>query len=61
MAASAAWAFFEECTPGYYNNEGKPNPRAIEGASYGEGSIKFFQRMAEWRDEGSLEGLEFSN
>ncbi len=49
-----------ECTPGYYNNEGKPNPGAIQAGPYGEGSIKFFQLLADWRDEGSLEGLEFS-
>ena len=29
--------FQESCTPGYYNNEGKPNPKRPNG-SYGKGS-----------------------
>ena len=48
-----------ECTPGYYNNEDQPNPRANEGAPYGEGSIKFFALLEAWRAEGKQEGLEF--
>lgn len=49
-----------DCTPGYYNNEGQPNPNALQSAPYGGGSIKFFKLLEEWRETGSFEGLEFS-
>ena len=48
-----------ECTPGYYNNEGKPNPLAYQSAPYGGGSIKFFELLKQWRDDGKFEGVEF--
>jgi cyclohexanone monooxygenase len=48
----------EGCTPGYYNNEGKPNPVARYSAFYSGGSIKFWELLAKWREEGNLEGLE---
>ncbi len=48
------------CTPGYYNNEGRPNPRAKQAAPYGGGSIGFFKILKKWRAEGTFDGLEFS-
>ena len=48
----------QDCTPGYYNNEGKPNPTFAQGAPYGDGPIAFFNLLREWREEGSFEGLE---
>jgi len=48
-----------DCTPGYYNNEGQPNPKARQGSPYGGGSIKFFELLAAWREEGRFEGLAF--
>ena len=53
-------AFQESCTPGYYNNEGQPSGRAAQNGSYGKGNLAFFARIADWRDEGSFEGLNFS-
>ncbi len=50
--------FLEQCTPGYYNNEGKPAERAGQNGFYGGGSIEFFRLLREWRAEGSLRGLE---
>jgi len=50
--------FFEECTPGYYNNEGKPNARSARNGSYGAGPVAFVKVLEEWRADGSLEGLE---
>ncbi|MEM1434179.1 MAG: monooxygenase, partial [Pseudomonadota bacterium] len=47
-----------ECTPGYYNSEGKPNPRSIKSSSYGAGSAAFFKRMAAWREDGTMQGLK---
>ena len=48
------------CTPGYYNNEGKPNPKSVQNASYGKGPNPFFKRMKAWREEGGMQGLELS-
>jgi len=50
-----------DCTPGYYNNEGQPNPLAEQSRPYGEGSIKFFELLEKWREEGRFEGLEFES
>lgn len=50
--------FFGDCTPGYYNNEGQPSQAGARMASYGQGADAFFQLLADWRAEGSLEGLE---
>ena len=40
------------CTPGYYNNEGRPLDGPPRGASYGKGSIEFFRLTAAWRGSG---------
>ncbi len=50
--------FLEECTPGYYNNEGKPSERAIRNGPYGRGAIAFVELLEAWRAAGDLEGLE---
>ena len=53
-------AFLESCTPGYYNNEGKPGDTALQNTSYGKGSVAFFQVLEEWRQAGTNEGLAFT-
>jgi cyclohexanone monooxygenase len=50
--------FQAECTPGYYNNEGKPNPKSVQNGSYGAGPVRFFKVIEDWRDEGTLAGIE---
>jgi len=50
--------FAEECTPGYYNNEGKPSPLAARNGPYGKGPIAFIQLIKDWREEGSMQGLQ---
>jgi len=50
--------FFENCTPGYYNNEGKSSERSAQDGFYGGGSPAFFKILEDWRAEGSLKGLE---
>ncbi len=51
--------FQEACTPGYYNNEGKPAERAsAQNGPYGAGPNAFFSLIREWREAGTLEGLE---
>ena len=52
--------FFEECTPGYYNNEGQPSPAAVRNGSYGGGPIAFVKILEAWRSEGGLKGLELA-
>jgi cyclohexanone monooxygenase len=49
--------FFESCTPGYYNNEGRPGERSGQDGFYGGGPVEFFRILAEWRADGSLKGL----
>lgn len=50
--------FLESCTPGYYNNEGKPGERSGQNAPFGGGSMAFFALLKEWRAEGNMNGLE---
>ncbi|MCK9991837.1 MAG: hypothetical protein Dbin4_00357 [Alphaproteobacteria bacterium] len=61
-SARAGEAYFASCTPGYYNNEGKPEKTGngfLTGA-YGGGPVKFFNILKDWREEGALRGLEIS-
>ncbi|MAE95848.1 MAG: monooxygenase [Deltaproteobacteria bacterium] len=50
--------FFENCTPGYYNNEGKTSERSAQNGFYGGGSIEFIKILEDWRGAGDLEGME---
>ncbi len=52
--------FLEECTPGYYNNEGKPSERGSQDAAYGGGSIEYFSILDRWRTKETMEGLEIN-
>ncbi|HEX4891476.1 MAG TPA: NAD(P)/FAD-dependent oxidoreductase [Alphaproteobacteria bacterium] len=52
--------FYAECTPGYYNNEGKPGERSGQNGQYGGSSEEFFRILQQWRDEGEMRGLEIS-
>jgi len=53
-------AFFDACTPGYYNNEGKLAERGggLNGESYAPGANAFNALLAKWRESGDLAGLE---
>ena len=53
--------FLRTCTPSYYNNEGKPDDENRFGSvNFMAGPVVFYQMLADWRNEGSLEGLEIS-
>ena len=52
--------FQEECTPGYYNNEGKPSALAARNGSYGRGPVAFVKLLEAWRASGELDGLELT-
>jgi len=51
--------FRAECTPGYYNNEGKSgNPNGFFSFAYGAGPLRFFEILKEWRQGGELDGCD---
>ena len=54
-------AFLESCTPGYYNYEGQRKESLALQEVFGEGPMAYLRRLDEWRDNGKLEGLEFSS
>jgi cyclohexanone monooxygenase len=51
--------FFEACTPGYYNNEGQVDrpEGSLTSETYAPGINAFNALLAEWRDDGRLEGF----
>ena len=49
-----------DCTPGYYNNEGKdPGPAARLNVGYPAGPTAYFNYLDGWRNSGEFEGLAF--
>lgn len=56
--ARAPLAFLRMCTPGRFNNEGNPDAMLRANSNYGDGPLAYFDLLAEWRDTGSLPGLE---
>ncbi|MGA8643322.1 flavin-containing monooxygenase [Candidatus Binatus sp.] len=53
--------FLEACTPGYYNNEGKPQKGfGLAGELYGGGPVEFHDLIRKWREAGEMKGLRFS-
>ena len=50
--------FYRECTPGYYNGEGKQGSLGFYSNLYGGGALAFYDLMRKWREKG-MEGLEF--
>jgi len=51
----------EDCTPSFYNNEGKPSDRIRQGMPYGDGPIAFFSLLKAWREEGKFDGLKLGS
>jgi cyclohexanone monooxygenase len=51
--------FYHDCTPGYYNMEGraKRSEDIFFGGRYGDGPIPFFRMLEAWRAEGSMQGF----
>ncbi len=46
------------CTPGYYNNEGRPSAAGALSLPYGAGPVAFIQLLRQWREDGDFAGLE---
>ena len=54
-------SFQDQCTPGYYNNEGRPGEGpGWFGGNCGGGAQEFFRILRNWRDEDALRGLELT-
>ena len=49
-----------ECTPSYFNHEGDVSRLNARNSAYDGGPLAFYRIIAEWRDEGSLAGLELA-
>ena len=51
----------DECTPGYYNNEGGGQGRRelLNGSGHPGGPVAYFEHIEQWRDSGEFAGLEF--
>jgi cyclohexanone monooxygenase len=47
-----------DCTPGYYNGEGR-DPGLFTGHSYPYGPSAYFAYIDKWRTSGTFDGLEF--
>ncbi|HEY0818107.1 MAG TPA: NAD(P)/FAD-dependent oxidoreductase [Rhizobacter sp.] len=54
-------AFLASCTPGYYNNEGKPEARGVQNSPYGQGPIPYFKMLAQWRESDRFSGLQLTS
>jgi hypothetical protein len=50
--------FFAECTPGSNNGEGVMDPSAIRMIPYFGPTLDFIKILVDWREEGSLAGME---
>jgi len=59
LAESIA-GFGEQCTPGYYNNEGQPGKMSRQNGFYFGGPTEFVEILEAWRSDGSMKELELS-
>jgi hypothetical protein len=48
------YKFQAECTPGYYNNKGKPHARS---QAYGGGAVAFHGLLRRWREHGGMDDV----
>ncbi|MGE4605546.1 MAG: monooxygenase, partial [Myxococcota bacterium] len=52
--------FSEQCTPGYYNNEGQPGEATRQSSFFFGGPTEFVDILEGWRADGGMKGLELS-
>jgi cyclohexanone monooxygenase len=60
LAGTGATAFLEQCTPGYYNREGKGTGGNMQNSPYAPGINAFNALLEQWREQGTLEGMTLS-
>ncbi len=53
-------AFQAECTPSYFSNEGQKNAPWALFRAYGHGWDAWLKLLADWRAEGSMQGMELA-
>ena len=59
--AVSTFDFLQACTPGYYNNEGRPDEGpGLFGNQYGGGPVEFHDLIHKWRADGKFKGLLFA-
>jgi cyclohexanone monooxygenase len=56
-SGTAATEFLEQCTPGYYNREGKAAERSMQNSPYAPGINAFNHLLESWRNKGDLDGM----
>jgi cation diffusion facilitator CzcD-associated flavoprotein CzcO len=56
--AGSTLEFSQNCTPGYYNNEGQPSESSRQNGFYMGGPTEFAQILEAWRADARLAGLE---
>jgi cyclohexanone monooxygenase len=69
--AEAAWVrfhesvslngYWENCTPSYFNKEGKPEARFSRDGAFGGGVLEFIEILQKWREKGDFEGLTLTS
>ena len=57
LANAAALVGGDDCTPSYYNHEGRPTPGALQNAPYAAGPLAFNELLEKWRAAGDMKGL----
>ena len=50
-------SFQQECTPGFYNNEGAIDEVPVQNGPYGGGPMAYFAELQSWRKAGGFPGL----
>ena len=54
-------AFFQDCTPSYLSSEGaQDNPHGMLSTNFGGKPTEFFDKLADWRAAGRLNGVELA-
>ena len=53
-------AYQAKCTPGYFNNEGRPEELRLNDAPFNGTAMQFFGILQAWRDDANLPGLELT-
>src|SRR5262249_55904050 len=56
--AEGKLGFAEQCTPSYYNEEGRPGKSNRQNFFFMGGPTEFVEILEKWRAEGGLRGLE---
>jgi len=56
-SGTAQAAFLEECTPGYYNREGKGRGANMQNSPYALGINAFNALLAKWREQSDFAGM----